>query len=49
MDDGFLIKITIDAYFDSDRLDLPRAGIIPDPAQMATKEGAVLATNYHRP
>lgn len=31
---------TIDACFDSDRLDLPRAGIIPDPAQMATKEGA---------
>ena len=31
---------TIDTCFDSDRLDLPRAGIIPDPAQMATKEGA---------
>lgn len=34
---------TIDACFDSDRLDLPRAGIIPDPAQMATKEGAAIA------
>lgn len=34
---------TIDACFDSDRLDLPRAGIIPDPAQMATKEGAEMA------
>ena len=31
---------TIDTCFDSDRLDLPRAGIIPDPAKMATKEGA---------
>ena len=31
---------TIDACFDSDRLDLPRAGIIPDPRKMATKEGA---------
>ena len=31
---------TIDACFDSDRLDLPRAGIIPDPTKMATKEGA---------
>ena len=43
MDDGFLIKITIDVCFDSDRLDLPRAGITPDPAQMATKEGAEMA------
>ena len=31
---------TIDACFDADRLDLPRAGIIPDPSKMATKEGA---------
>ena len=31
---------TIDTCFDSDRLDLPRADIIPDPAKMATKEGA---------
>ena len=31
---------TIDTCFDSDRLDLPRAAIIPDPAKMATKEGA---------
>lgn len=35
---------TIDACFDSDRLDLPRAGIIPDPDKMATKEGAEKAT-----
>ena len=31
---------TIDACFDSDRLDLPRADITPDPTKMATKEGA---------
>jgi len=31
---------TIDACFDSDRLDLTRVGIIPDPDKMATKEGA---------
>jgi uncharacterized protein len=31
---------TIDACFDADRLDLPRAYIIPDPDRMATKEGA---------
>ena len=31
---------TIDACFDSDRLDLTRVGIIPDPDRMATKEGA---------
>ena len=31
---------TIDACFDSDRLDLPRAGIMPDPDKMATEEGA---------
>ena len=31
---------TIDACFDADRLDLPRAFIIPDPDRMATKEGA---------
>ena len=30
----------IDACFDSDRLDLTRVGIIPDPDKMATKEGA---------
>ena len=34
---------TIDACFDSDRLDLGRVGIIPDPARMATKEGALRA------
>ena len=31
---------TIDTCFDSDRLDLPRVGITPDPDRMATKEGA---------
>ena len=31
---------TIDTCFDADRLDLPRAFIIPDPDKMATKEGA---------
>ena len=31
---------TVDACFDSDRLDLTRVGIIPDPDKMATKEGA---------
>lgn len=34
---------TIDACFDADRLDLPRAYIIPDPDKMATKEGAEMA------
>ena len=34
---------TIDACFDSDRLDLTRVGIIPDPVKIATKEGAELA------
>ena len=31
---------TIDTCFDSDRLDLPRVSILPDPERMATKEGA---------
>lgn len=31
---------TIDTCFDADRLDLPRASIIPEPDRMATKEGA---------
>lgn len=31
---------TIDACFDSDRLDLSRVGITPDPDKMATKKGA---------
>ena len=34
---------TIDACFDSDRLDLPRVYIMPDPDKMATNEGAELA------
>ena len=35
--------ITIDTCFDADRLDLPRAGIIPDPKKMATVAGAEIA------
>ena len=38
---------TIDACFDSDRLDLTRIGIIPDPNKMATKEGAEKVCQYH--
>ena len=34
---------TIDACFDSDRLDLWRVGIIPNPKRMATEIGAQLA------
>lgn len=34
---------TIDACFDSDRLDLGRVGISPDPEKMATAEGAARA------
>lgn len=34
---------TIDACFDSNRLDLGRVGIVPDPEKMATAEGAALA------
>ena len=37
---------TIDTCFDSDRLDLPRAGIMPDPNKMATKEGAERASQW---
>ena len=35
---------TIDACFDADRLDLWRAGIIPDPDRMATKKGREIAS-----
>lgn len=35
--------ITIDTCFDADRLDLPRAGYIPDPVKMATTYGAKIA------
>lgn len=35
---------TIDACFDADRLDLCRVGIKPDPARMATRKGAELAS-----
>jgi len=31
---------TIDACFDSDRLDLERVGVVPEPDKMATAEGA---------
>ena len=34
---------TVNACFDADRLDLLRAGIIPDPARMASAKGAALA------
>ena len=36
---------TIDACFDSDRLDLWRVGIIPDPARLATEKGKEIARN----
>ena len=36
---------TIDACFDSDRLDLCRVGIIPDPARLATEKGREIARN----
>lgn len=36
--------ITIDTCFDADRLDLPRAGYIPNPTKMATPQGAKIAT-----
>lgn len=35
--------ITIDTCFDADRLDLPRAGYIPDPTKMATADGKKIA------
>ena len=39
---------TVDACFDSDRLDLWRVGIRPDPARMATEKGKEIAmhTDY---
>ena len=40
IEDGYRGVPIIDACFDSDRLDLARVGIIPDPDKMATKEGA---------
>ena len=36
---------TIDACFDSDRLDLWRVGIIPDPDRLATEKGKEIARN----
>ena len=36
---------TIDACFDSDRLDLWRVGIIPDPTRLATEKGKEIARN----
>ena len=38
---------TIDACFDSDRLDLSRVGITPDPDKMATKKGAEKARAFN--
>lgn len=40
---------TIDACFDSDRLDLWRVGITPDPEKLATEKGKEIArnTDYH--
>lgn len=35
--------ITIDTCLDADRLDLPRAGYIPNPTKMATQHGAKIA------
>ncbi len=41
---------TVDACFDSDRLDLWRVGIIPDPDRLATERGKEIArnTNYDK-
>ena len=36
---------TIDACFDSDRLDLWRVGVIPDPARLATEKGKEIANS----
>ena len=36
---------TIDTCFDSDRLDLWRVGIIPDPARLATEKGKEIANS----
>ena len=36
---------TIDAFFDSDRLDLWRVGVIPDPARLATEKGKEIANS----
>ena len=35
--------VTVDTCFDADRLDLVRIGVMPDPARMATPEGAAIA------
>jgi len=34
--------VTVDTCFDADRLDLVRIGVMPDPARMATPEGAAI-------
>ena len=39
------LHTTIDACFDSDRLDLWRVGIIPDPDRLATEKGKEIARN----
>ena len=38
---------TIDACFDSDRLDLWRVGIIPDPTRLATEKGKEIANSTY--
>lgn len=38
--------VTIDTCFDSDRLDLTRVGMTPDPSRMATEAGAYIARCY---
>lgn len=38
---------TVDVCFDADRLDLGRVGIEPDPARMATEQGAYYAKNRY--
>ena len=38
---------TVDVCFDADRLDLGRAGIVPNPKLMATEQGAYYAANIH--
>ncbi len=35
--------VTVDTCFDADRLDLVRIGVMPNPARMATPEGAAIA------
>ena len=45
IDHGERAAVWIDACFDSDRLDLWRVGIIPDPDRLATEKGKEIARN----